>query len=97
MLWFTWALVGLFDVRFVTDSIFGKEITPTTQPMPLFGDCMSSKRWLTHAERIARAIQMAVMLGFAVVAPDFDPWNQIARTFRIMCTPEPIPQYFVLG
>ncbi len=23
MLWFTWALVGLFDVRFVTDSIFG--------------------------------------------------------------------------
>ncbi len=24
VLWFTWALVGLFDVRFVTDSIFGR-------------------------------------------------------------------------
>lgn len=27
MLWFTWALVGLFDVRFVTDSIFGMELS----------------------------------------------------------------------
>jgi hypothetical protein len=25
MLWFTWLLVGLYDVRFVTDSIFGKD------------------------------------------------------------------------
>jgi hypothetical protein len=24
VLWLTWALIGLYDVRFVTDSIFGK-------------------------------------------------------------------------
>ncbi len=24
VLWFTWTMVGLFDVRFVTDSIFGE-------------------------------------------------------------------------
>ncbi|KAH8892634.1 hypothetical protein GQ53DRAFT_781293 [Thozetella sp. PMI_491] len=46
MLWFTWALVGLFDVRFVTDSIF---------------------------ERLARAVHLGVMVGFAVVAPNFNP------------------------
>jgi hypothetical protein len=58
MLWMTWALVGLFDVRFVTDSIF---------------------------ERIARCAHLGVMIGFAVVAPNFDPYNQQAQVFRAMC------------
>jgi hypothetical protein len=26
MLWLTWALVGFFDVRFITDSIFGENL-----------------------------------------------------------------------
>ncbi|KAH8881009.1 hypothetical protein GQ53DRAFT_520559 [Thozetella sp. PMI_491] len=57
MLWFTWALVGLFDVRFVTDSIF---------------------------ERCARAVHLGVMVGFAVVAANFDPMQQVRLTFRAM-------------
>ncbi len=36
MLWFTWALVGLFDVRFVTDSIFGKRLYLSV-PIPVAG------------------------------------------------------------
>jgi low temperature requirement protein LtrA len=28
VLWLTWALIGLYDVRFVTDSIFGKSASP---------------------------------------------------------------------
>lgn len=28
VLWLTWALIGLYDVRFVTDSIFGKIYRP---------------------------------------------------------------------
>ncbi|EFY92981.1 hypothetical protein MAC_00764 [Metarhizium acridum CQMa 102] len=46
VLWFTWLAVALYDVRFVTDSIF---------------------------ERVARAIHLGVMVGFAVVAPNFRP------------------------
>ncbi|KID82654.1 Low temperature requirement A [Metarhizium guizhouense ARSEF 977] len=46
VLWFTWLAVALYDVRFVTDSIF---------------------------ERVARAVHLGVMVGFAVVAPNFRP------------------------
>jgi hypothetical protein len=28
VLWLTWALIGLYDVRFVTDSIFGRSAKP---------------------------------------------------------------------
>lgn len=58
ILWFTWALVGLFDVRFVTDSVF---------------------------ERVARACHQGVMIGFAVVAPNFKPAEQNKKTFQAMC------------
>ncbi|KAH7329660.1 hypothetical protein B0I35DRAFT_474234 [Stachybotrys elegans] len=57
MLWMTWLLIGLYDVRFVTDSIF---------------------------ERVARAAQLGVMVGFAVVAPNFNPSQQIEQTMRTM-------------
>ncbi|TFA98417.1 hypothetical protein CCMA1212_009865 [Trichoderma ghanense] len=57
MLWITWLVVGLYDVRFVTDSIF---------------------------ERVVRAIHLGAFVGFAVVAPKFDPSNQQAATMRAM-------------
>ncbi|KAK1828879.1 hypothetical protein QBC39DRAFT_288437 [Podospora conica] len=57
LLWFNWALLGLFDVRFVTDSIF---------------------------ERLARAFHFGVMVGMAVVAPNFTLTDQHAQTFRTM-------------
>lgn len=56
-LWLTWALVGLYDVRYTTDSIF---------------------------ERIARAAHLGVMVGIAVVAPNFSPTSPSASTFRAM-------------
>ncbi|UNI13482.1 hypothetical protein JDV02_000225 [Purpureocillium takamizusanense] len=57
LLWLTWFLVTLFDVRFVTDSIFS---------------------------RVTRAIQLGVLVGFAVVAPKFNPSNQHRDTMRAM-------------
>ncbi|KAF2214923.1 hypothetical protein CERZMDRAFT_19998, partial [Cercospora zeae-maydis SCOH1-5] len=44
-LWFTWYQVGLYDVRFASDSLF---------------------------ERIAKAVQFLVMIGFAVVGPKYN-------------------------
>ncbi|KAL7904004.1 hypothetical protein GGI35DRAFT_490891 [Trichoderma velutinum] len=55
MLWMTWLVVGLYDVRFITDSIF---------------------------ERLIRAIHLGAFVGFAVVAPKFDPSNQEITTMR---------------
>lgn len=55
ILWFLWAQVTLFDVRFVTDSII---------------------------ERIGKAAQFGVMVGLAVVGPNFDPSKQEQHTFR---------------
>ncbi|KND88726.1 hypothetical protein TOPH_06645 [Tolypocladium ophioglossoides CBS 100239] len=57
LLWLTWFLVTLYDVRYVTDSIF---------------------------TRVTRAIQLGVLVGFAVVAPKFDPTNQHRATMRAM-------------
>ncbi|KAK2594922.1 hypothetical protein QQS21_007370 [Conoideocrella luteorostrata] len=57
ILWFTWFAVGLYDVRFVTDSIF---------------------------ERIARAVHLGVMVGFAVVAPNFKPEEQHKESMQTM-------------
>ncbi|KAH7119344.1 hypothetical protein EDB81DRAFT_891824 [Dactylonectria macrodidyma] len=57
ILWITWLIVSLYDVRFVTDSIF---------------------------ERVARAVHMGVMIGFAVVAPNFKPTSQNLQTMRTM-------------
>ncbi|KAJ6447087.1 sulfate permease [Purpureocillium lavendulum] len=57
LLWLTWFLVTLFDVRFVTDSIFA---------------------------RVTRAIQLGVLVGFAVVAPKFNPSDQHRDTMRAM-------------
>lgn len=56
-LWVTWLLVGLYDVRFVTDCVF---------------------------ERATRAVHLGVLIGFAVVAPKFDPSDQDRTTMRIM-------------
>jgi len=55
ILWFLWAQVTLFDVRFVTDSII---------------------------ERVGKAAQFGVMVGLAVVGPNFDPSEQEQHTFR---------------
>ncbi|KAH6895770.1 hypothetical protein B0T10DRAFT_398044 [Thelonectria olida] len=57
ILWMTWLVVSLYDVRFVTDSIF---------------------------ERIARAVHLGVMIGFAVVSPNFKPAEQKLQTMRTM-------------
>ncbi|RFU75351.1 hypothetical protein TARUN_6897 [Trichoderma arundinaceum] len=57
MLWMTWLVVGLYDVRFVTDSIF---------------------------ERLVRAVHLGVFVGFAVVAPKFDPNDQHVASMRAM-------------
>ncbi|KAK5987937.1 hypothetical protein PT974_12073 [Cladobotryum mycophilum] len=57
LLWLTWFVTTLYDVRFVTDSIF---------------------------ERTARAAQLGVLVGFAVVAPSFDPDHQEVPTMRTM-------------
>ncbi|RDA83178.1 hypothetical protein CP532_6452 [Ophiocordyceps camponoti-leonardi (nom. inval.)] len=57
LLWQTWFLVTMFDVRYLSDSIFA---------------------------RTTRAIQLGVLIGFAVVAPKFDIINQHANTFRTM-------------
>ncbi|KAK7427441.1 hypothetical protein QQZ08_006047 [Neonectria magnoliae] len=57
ILWMTWLAVSLYDVRFVTDSIF---------------------------ERLARAVHLGVMIGFAVVAPNFKPAEQNLQTMRVM-------------
>ncbi|KAI5463819.1 hypothetical protein BGZ63DRAFT_354066 [Mariannaea sp. PMI_226] len=57
ILWLTWLVVSMYDVRFVTDSIF---------------------------ERICRAIHLGVMVGFAVVSPDFKPEDQKVKSMRTM-------------
>ncbi|KAM3561101.1 hypothetical protein ARSEF4850_003374 [Beauveria asiatica] len=57
LLWGTWFVVTLYDVRYVTDSIF---------------------------ERIARAVQLGVLVGFTVVAPNFDPEDQDESTMMTM-------------
>lgn len=57
VLWMTWLIVGLYDVRFVTDSMF---------------------------ERACRGVQLGVMVGFAVVAPNFNPAQQNIKTMRTM-------------
>ncbi|KAJ3476380.1 hypothetical protein NLG97_g9149 [Lecanicillium saksenae] len=63
LLWGTWFIVTLYDVRYVTDSIF---------------------------ERVARAVQLGVLVGFTVVAPNFDPEDQDRSTMMtmslILCT-----------
>lgn len=53
----TWFVVTLFDVRYVTDSIFA---------------------------RLTRAIQLGVLVGFAVVAPKFDPTDQKFGNMKTM-------------
>lgn len=55
ILWFLWAQVALFDVRFVQDSIL---------------------------ERLGKACQFGVMIGLAIVGPDFDPEMQEQDVFR---------------
>lgn len=55
ILWFLWAQVALFDVRFVQDSIL---------------------------ERVGKACQFGVMVGLAIVGPDFNPENQEQDVFR---------------
>lgn len=40
---------------------------------------------VTVAERTARALQLGVLVGFAVVAPTFDPSDQKAQTMKTMC------------
>jgi hypothetical protein len=57
ILWFLWAQVSLFDVRFVQDSIL---------------------------ERIGKACQFGVMVGLAIVGPDFDPSRQEQDVFRTL-------------
>ncbi|KFH43697.1 hypothetical protein ACRE_055110 [Hapsidospora chrysogenum ATCC 11550] len=57
LLWINWFLVGLYDVRFLTDSFF---------------------------ERACRGVHLGVMVGFAVVAPHFDPTDQVPQTMRTM-------------
>ncbi|KUJ10458.1 uncharacterized protein LY89DRAFT_710730 [Mollisia scopiformis] len=55
ILWFLWAQVALFDVRFVQDSIL---------------------------ERVGKACQFGVMVGLAIVGPDFNPEKQEQDVFR---------------
>lgn len=55
ILWFLWAQVALFDVRFVQDSIL---------------------------ERVGKACQFGVMIGLAIVGPDFNPGRQEQDVFR---------------
>ncbi|KAH8901317.1 hypothetical protein GQ53DRAFT_835170 [Thozetella sp. PMI_491] len=55
ILWFTWASVGFYDVRFVTDSVF---------------------------DRLTRLCHLGVMVGFSVVAPQFDPYDQRKDAFE---------------
>ncbi|KAF8861148.1 hypothetical protein BDZ45DRAFT_648053 [Acephala macrosclerotiorum] len=55
ILWFLWAQVALFDVRFVQDSIL---------------------------ERVGKALQFGVMVGLAIVGPDFNPQKQEQDVFQ---------------
>ncbi|KAI1073768.1 hypothetical protein F5B20DRAFT_494965 [Whalleya microplaca] len=55
LLWLNWFLVSMFDVRFITDSIF---------------------------ERVARTCHLGVMVGFAIVATNFDPDEQTKGVFQ---------------
>ncbi|KAM5343971.1 hypothetical protein ACJ41O_012508 [Fusarium nematophilum] len=57
ILWMTWLSVALYDVRFVTDSIF---------------------------ERAARGVQLGVLVGLVVVAPNFTPDDQNVQTMRTL-------------
>ncbi|KAM0742729.1 hypothetical protein ACQRIT_002906 [Beauveria bassiana] len=57
LLWGTWFVVTLYDVRYVTDSIF---------------------------ERIARGVQLGVLVGFTVIAPNYDPQDQNESTMMTM-------------
>ncbi|TQW00849.1 Low temperature requirement A [Cordyceps javanica] len=58
LLWGTWLVVTLYDVRYVTDSIF---------------------------ERVARAVQLGVLIGFTIVAPNFNPEDQDQSTMMTLC------------
>lgn len=74
----TWFLVSLYDVRFVTDSAFGKLSIKCSR---IFETCHSN----TQLERAARGVHLGVMVGFAVVAPNFDPNDQNIKTMKTMC------------
>jgi hypothetical protein len=57
ILWFLWAQVSLFDVRFVQDSIF---------------------------ERTGKACQFGIMVGLAIVGPNFNPSQQEQKVFQTL-------------
>lgn len=57
MLYVTWLLVGMFDARYITDSVF---------------------------ERLARVVHLGVMVGFAIIATNYDPEDQKRATFQTM-------------
>lgn len=81
MLWMSWLVVGLYDVRFVTDSIFGMFISPPQSLSPIYIVVPQ----LTHVERLIRAVHLGVFVGFAVVAPKFNPNDQDLTSMRSMC------------
>lgn len=74
MLWISWLVVGLYDVRFVTDSIFGM----------FFFALYIVVLQLTCVERLVRAVHLGVFVGFAVVAPKFNPNDQDLSSMRAM-------------
>ncbi|RYP46027.1 hypothetical protein DL768_007707 [Monosporascus sp. mg162] len=75
VLWFLWLNVMLFDVRFVVDSISGGLLSP------LAGFLLGI---FTHRalERILRAIHLGSMMGVSVVAPQYNPAQQVMGTFQ---------------
>lgn len=77
LLWATWFAVTLYDVRYVADSLFGTS--------PKHSGLFSSQT--NVSERITRATQLGVLVGFAVVAPNFDPEKQTDKhTYKTMMT-----------
>ncbi|RCI12674.1 hypothetical protein L249_0878 [Ophiocordyceps polyrhachis-furcata BCC 54312] len=79
LLWLTWLLVTLYDVRYVTDSIFSKAKSNLCRSWSLHILLTRPRK-----ARLTRAIQLGVLVGFTIVAPKFNPTAQHMETMQAM-------------
>lgn len=52
---------------------------------PGFQTLIRGDKLIATKERACRAVHLGVMVGFAVVAPHFNPTDQVPQTMRTMC------------
>lgn len=83
MLWFTWALVGLFDVRFVADSIF-ERIASAGHLAVMIGFAVVAVDFHSKGQNIQtfQTMSLCLMVSRAILAVQYASIVWHIRTFR---------------